>query len=233
MHFNAIATGTSNLDLSGTILSNSQASPIFHTVVNGSVSVQTLDLRVTEVEICNMYGNETWIHSIYANDSYADLSMYYYPVNVTIENTGTLTAGSFKVKLEVYYDVSLEASTELSVAGLAASSTKELTFNSLFHPTKTGDAGRYSLKATVDSQNEVAEDNEGNNDKTKNDFMVTVMGDMNEDKTVNILDGVKIALAWDGTPGDSQWNVAADLNHDNSIDVLDGSRIGLHWGETW
>jgi len=233
MHFNAIATGTSSLNLSGTILSNSHANPIFHTVVNSSVSVQTLDLRVTEVVICNMYGNETWAHSIYANDSYADLSTYYYPVNVTIENTGTLSAGSFKVKLEVYYDASLEASTELSVAGLAGSSTKELTFTSLFHPTKTGDAGRYSLKATVDSQNEIAEDDEGNNDKTKNDFMVTLMGDINGDKTVNILDGVKIALAWSGTPSDSQWNVAADLNHDNVINILDGTRISLHWGAHW
>jgi hypothetical protein len=63
--------------------------------------------------------------------------------------------------------------------------------------------------------------------------MVTVMGDMNEDKTVNILDGVKLSLAWTGTPGDSQWNVAADLNHDNVINILDGTRMSIHWGEHW
>jgi len=233
MHFKPIATGTSSLDLSSTILSDSSATAISHTVVNGSVSVGTLDLKVKEMRICNMYANETWTHSIYANDTYADLATYYYPVNVTIENTGTLNAGTFKVKLEVYYDTSLEASTELSVAGLAASSTKQLTFISLFHPTKTGNAGKYSLKATVDSQNEIVEDNEGNNDKTKNDFMVTVMGDINGDKTVNILDGVKLSLAWTGTPGDPQWNVAADLNHDNVINILDGTRISLHWGAHW
>ena len=137
------------------------------------------------------------------------------------------------MKLEVFYDTTLEASDEKSVTILAGSSTEELTFAGLFHPNKTGDAGRYSLKATVDSDGDVAEDDEGNNDRTKNDFMVTVMGDVNEDKTVNILDAVTLALAWTGTPGDPQWNVCADLDHNDVINILDGVRIGLHWGETW
>jgi hypothetical protein len=219
--------------LSGTILSDSSGTAISHTDADGSVNVGTLDLKVDEIEICNMYANETWPHSIYKDDTYTNLSLYYYPVNVTVENSGTLSAGSFHVKLEVYYDTTLEASAELSVAGLAGSTVKELTFSGLFHPTSTGNAGRYSLKATVDSQGEVAEDNEGNNVMTKNDFMVTVMGDVNVDKTVNILDGVKVSLAWNGTPGSAQWNDAADLNHDNAVDLSDGVRISLHWGETW
>ena len=233
IHFEAIATGTSSLTLSGTILSDSTATAISHTTTGGSVSVETLDLTVEEIEICSMYANETWTHSIYANDTDAGGYPYYYPVNVTVKNTGTLSAGGFNVTLEVYYDAGLEASAELSVAGLAGSATKELTFSSLFSPDKTGISGKYSLKATVDSQGEVAEDNESNNDKTKNDFMVTVMADINGDKTVNILDGVKISLAWSGTPGSTQWNVAADLNHDEVINILDGARASLHWGENW
>jgi len=233
MHFKAIAVGSSNLDLSGTILANSKSNPILHTVVNGSVNVMTRDLKVNNVEICNMYANETWTHSIYANDSYVNLTQYYYPVNVTIENTGTLSAGSFKVKLEVFFDLTLEASAELAVSDLAGLSSKELTFTGLFCPTKTGDPAKYSLKATVDSENTVVEDNEGNNGRIKNDFMVTIMGDVNGDKKVNILDGVKIALAWSGTPGSSQWNVAADLNHNNVVNVQDGIRTSSNWGLYW
>jgi hypothetical protein len=85
----------------------------------------------------------------------------------------------------------------------------------------------------VDSDDDVSEDDEDNNDMTKNDFVVTVMGDINGDKTVNILDGVKMSLAWGGTPGSTQWNVAADINHDIVIDIFDGVRISLHWGESW
>jgi hypothetical protein len=233
MHFKALAQGSCTLDLSDTILVNSLGNAILHTTVNGAIDIQTLDLKVNSIEICNMYTNETWTHSIYANDSYANLTQYYYPVNVTIENTGTLSTGSFKVKLEVFFDLTLEASTELVVSDLAGSSSEEITFTTLFCPTKTGDPGRYSLKATVDSENAVVEDNEGNNGLTKNDFMVTIMGDVNGDKKVNILDGVKIALAWSGTPGSAQWNVAADLNHDNVINLLDGIRTSLNWGLYW
>jgi hypothetical protein len=233
MHFKALATGTSSLTLSETLLADNSANPITHTTVDGQIGVGTLDLTVTGIAIRNMYGNETWTHSIYANDTYSDLSNFYYSVVVTVQNTGTFAAGSFKVKLEVYCDLSLESSGELTVASLAGSATKELNFTSVFHPTKTGNAGRYSLKATVDSENTVAEDNEGNNELTKNDFMVTIMGDVNGDKKVNILDGVKLSLAYSGTPGSTQWNDAVDLNHDNVINILDATRISLHWGENW
>ena len=233
MHFKGIATGTSSLNLSSTILSDSSANAISHTVVNGSVTVQALDLTVDSVEILNKHGNETWVGSIYANDTYADLSTYYYLVNVTISNTGTAAASNFKVKLEVYYDTTLESSGEKTVTSLPALSSLELTFTDVFSPKQTGSAGKYSLNATVDSENVIAESDELNNVLEKKDFMVTVMGDTNGDKTVNILDAVKLALAWTGKPGDAQWNVYADLNHDDIINISDGVRMALYWGTSW
>ena len=233
IHFVTKAIGTSSLTLSGTILSNSQAQPIDHTVSHGSISVETLDLTVTVIEILNKHANETWTHSIYANDTWANGDTYYYPVNVTIQNTGTRTATNFKVKLEVYYGAELESLGEQEIDSLAGSSSIELTFSNVFSPKNTGAAGLYGLKATVDSENTVAEDNENNNVMTKDDFMVTIMGDVNGDRTVNILDAVVLALAWGGEPGLPQWNVAADLNHDDVVNVEDGVRIGLNWGKTW
>ena len=233
IHFTAISTGTSSLDLSGTILADSGGNAISHTVSNGSVTVGTLDLAVTIVEICNKHGNETWTHSIYANDTYADASTYYYPVNVTIQNTGTLSAASFNVTLEVYYDTTLKSSGKQTVSSLAGGLSKELIFSNVFHPTETGVVGRYSLKATVDSETNVIEDNETNNELTKSNFMVTVMGDVNGDKTVNILDGVRLSLAWTLTPNDASWNVAADLDHNDVINILDGTRLSLKWGISW
>jgi len=233
LHFKALATGTSSLTLSDTILSDSGANAITHTTVNGQIGVGTLDLTVTSIAIRNMYGNATWTYSIYANDTYSNLSTFYYSVIVTVQNTGTLAAGSFKVKLEVFYVAALESSGELTVASLGGSATKELNFTNVFSPTHTGIAGVYSLKATVDSAYTVVEDNEANNVLTKNDFVVTIMGDINGDKKINILDGVKLSLAFAGTPGSIQWNVAADLNHDNVINVLDATRISIHWGESW
>jgi hypothetical protein len=92
--------------------------------------------------------------------------------------------------------------------------------------------GLYRLIATVDSQGSVLESNETNNELTLEGLHATVMGDINGDGMVNILDAVKISLAWGSTLTSPQWNPMADLNHDGTIDILDATRIGLHWGQS-
>jgi hypothetical protein len=227
IHFHTIAGGASNLGLYGTFLSDPGTNPISHTVVNGSITVTgAIDLTVTSINVLD-HGC-----SIYANDTYVNGTTYYYPVEVTIRNGGTIAAGQFYVKLEVYWvNGSLsEASAEILVSGLAAGTSTTVNFTSLFHPMHTG---HYRLTATVDSRNNITESDETNNTLILSDIPVTAMGDVNGDGVVNILDAVIIALAWDAYPTSPQWNICADINHDGHIDILDGVRIGLHWGETW
>jgi hypothetical protein len=225
IHFRAIAAGTSDIDLFGTNLSDNSTNPIVHTVVNATITVTgTIDLTVTSISILNH------ACSIYANDTNADGSLYYYPVEVTIQNTGAVNAGSFYVKLEVYWvnGSITEAAQELFEASLSGGTSVTLNYTSLFHPIHTG---IYRLIATVDSRNNVTESNEANNALTQENVPVTVIGDINSDGTTNILDAVAIALAWNATPTDTRWNARANLNHDSVINILDGVRIGLHWGE--
>lgn len=226
IHFKAIATGMSNLDLYGTFLSDSSANAISHTAIDGSITVYERDLTVTSINILD-YGC-----SIYKNDTYANGTAYYYPVEVTVHNTGNLAAGQFNVSLEVYWmnGSLIEGSAEISVAGLAAAASAVVNFTSIFHPMHTG---YYRLTATVDSHNDVVESNETNNVLIRSNIPVTVMGDVNGNGEVNVLDAVIMALAWGATPSDPQWNIRADINHDGEINVLDGVRIGLHWGEKW
>lgn len=227
LHFHAIQIGTSQIDLYGTHLSDSLINPITHTVFNGSITVTgiaTVDLTVTGV---NVLDNGC---SIYANDTYAGGATYYYPVEVTVWNVGTVAAGSFYVKLDVYWVTGslAEASQEILVAGLGAGQAATVNFTSLFHPLHTG---YYRLTAAVDSRNEISESDETNNVLTLDNVLVTVMGDLNGDGAVNILDAVRVSLAWGGTPADPYWNVKADLNHDGRIDLLDASRLSLWWGQ--
>jgi len=169
---------------------------------------------------------------IYANDTYENSTSYYYPVEVTIRNNGTGNAGSFYVKLEAYWVTGSmsEASTELSVAGLDAGASTVVNFTGLFRPMHTG---LYRLNATVDSQNNVIESDENNNMLVLNNIPVTIIGDINGDHTVNILDGVIIALSWNAVPLDPQWNIRADINHDVVVNTLDASRIETHWRQSW
>jgi hypothetical protein len=230
MQFQAIATGTSDLELYGTILSDSSINPISHSVVSGFVvvgGVAEIDLVVTSIAALNQGC------SMYANDTYMNGSDYYYPVEVTIDNLGTATASSFYLRLEVYWiNGSLsEASRELFIATLTPETGGlVVNFTDTFHPAHTG---FYRLTATVDSRNNITENNEGNNVRLLDDVPVAVMGDANGDRQVNILDGVILSLAWSATPSDPYWNIKADLNHDGAINILDGVRASVHWTETW
>jgi hypothetical protein len=196
--------------------------------MNGSIIVLGgyPDLLVTNVTILNLDC------SLYKDDTYVNGTAYYYPVEVTILNNGTNVeiSDSFYVKLEIYWiNGSLsEDSAEMLVAGLAAGTSVTVNFTTLFHPLHTG---YYRLIATADSQSSVTEASETNNMLTLDNVIVTVMGDVNGDGEVNILDGVVLSLAWAATPSDPWWDIRADVNHDGHIDILDGTRLALHWNE--
>jgi hypothetical protein len=229
LNFHTVGVGTSNVNLYGTFLSDSNIDPISHDFVNGSITVVGgyTDLSVTNIGIV---GQD--LRGIYANDTYVNGEQYYYPVEVTLRNDGDIDAEHFYVKLEVYWvnGSTTEDLAEMLVSSLQGGSSVVVTFTSLYHPIHTG---YYRLIVTADSRDDVAESNETNNVLVLDKILVTVIGDINCDGVVNILDGVRISLAWNSTLGDDAWNDRADINHDGHIDILDGVRMGLHWGENW
>jgi subtilase family serine protease len=182
------------------------------------------DLTITGISVLN-HGC-----SIYRNDIDINGTSYYYPVEVNVQNTGTFDSGQFHVKLEVYLGASLETFTEILVADLAHGSSVVVNFTSTLRPASTG---TYHLVATVDNQNEVVEDNESNNIYTSSTFKATIIGDVNGDQKVNILDAVIMAQAWGATPTDPWWNIKGDINHDGTVDIYDATRLSLHWAEFW
>lgn len=229
--FHAIATGTTNLTLSGDILADHTGAAITHDTVSGSITAGTVDLVPTSIVVVDQGC------SIYANDVYSNgITPYYVEVDVKVKNTGDTATGGFHVELDVYsltYSVA-DGSGKLPVAaGLTAGEETTLTFMTVFHPTHTH---YYKLTAIADCDSEVVESNEANNVleyHPGDGIKVTVIGDINGDTTVNILDAVAIGLAWGATPSDGWWNIKADINHNGIVDVSDGTRIGLHWGQTW
>jgi hypothetical protein len=228
LQFHAIGTGTSNIHLHGTILSDRYARPIDHEVADGNVTVTAgyPDLETTSIKVLDQGC------SIYALDTYVNGSDYYYPTEVTIHNGGATAAGAFYARLDVYWinGSLLENTTEIVVSGLAEGANVTVNFTAAFHPLHTG---FYRLTATADSHDEVVEADETNNAFVLDEVMVTVIGDVNGDREVNILDGVTLSLAWATTPPNPPWNIRADVNHDGNVDILDGTRLGLHWGATW
>jgi hypothetical protein len=61
---------------------------------------------------------------------------------------------------------------------------------------------------------------------------VSILGDINADGKVNILDAFLVAEAFDSNLGDATWNPNADIIEDETINILDIFQIAKEFGKT-
>jgi len=59
-----------------------------------------------------------------------------------------------------------------------------------------------------------------------------LIGDINNDGIVDLLDVVKVAIAFGSHPGDLNWNPASDLNSDGTVDIIDIVIVAANYGRT-
>jgi len=59
-----------------------------------------------------------------------------------------------------------------------------------------------------------------------------LIGDINGDGIVNILDAIMMGFSFLSTPSSSNWNPNADLNGDNVVNILDAIILSNHFGQT-
>jgi hypothetical protein len=57
-----------------------------------------------------------------------------------------------------------------------------------------------------------------------------LLGDMNLDGQVNVLDFAILAKSYDKSPGEPGWDARADLNRDGRVDDLDWEHLRLEYG---
>jgi parallel beta-helix repeat protein len=57
------------------------------------------------------------------------------------------------------------------------------------------------------------------------------LGDLNNDRVVNILDISIIARAFGSRPGDEKWNPIADIDNNNLINILDIAKVAREFGK--
>jgi len=143
-------------------------------------------------------------------------------INVTIANQGVFTE---------IFNVTVYANST-SIASQAGTLTSGNSTTVTFTWNTTGFAkGYYTIKATADTV-------PGETDTTDNTYtfgtvVVSIIGDVNGDKIVDVFDLIKVGIAFGSKPGDAEWNPNADLREDNLIDVYDLIRVAIHFGETY
>jgi parallel beta-helix repeat protein len=75
--------------------------------------------------------------------------------------------------------------------------------------------------------------NEHNNDTYPlTELYVQILGDLNNDRTVDLSDAILLASAFGSEPGAPGWNARFDINHDNVIDILDVIILCENFGKT-
>jgi len=146
---------------------------------------------------------------------------YCISIVVTVVNYG-LYPESFNVSVNVN-------STILETKNTALNSGDSVKLDFIWNTTGFS-KGNYLLSAY--STVVVGETETDDNAKTEGTTTITMIGDINADKIVNIIDIVRVALAFGAVPANPNWDPNADINGDKVINIIDIAIVALHFGET-
>lgn len=163
---------------------------------------------------------------------------YSVPINVTIVNQGHFNEAGINVNLFADPDPTV-AGDEIQIdpenleAQNITLAIREFKTVQFIWDTIDLDFGSYTIIAVLDVVlNEIDIEDNNYTDRT---VFITLPGDVNGDRTVDIFDMVYVSAHWyPGPPmGPLGYDANADINSDGAVDILDIDIISVHWGETW
>lgn len=141
-------------------------------------------------------------------------------INITLTNRGNFT--------ETFNLTSYINSSVLASQSIALESGGSTTITAIWNTTGL-DKGNYSISAYV--QSVLFETHMSDNSLTWGLAQVTMLGDINGDRIVDIFDLARFGISFGSKPGDPNWDPNADINDDGLIDIFDLVIAALHFGD--
>jgi hypothetical protein len=217
-----------NTETTVTLTWNTSGVPEGNYTIKGEASTVPYEYNTTN----NIYVDDTvliltTIHDLAITDVSPAKSWVYkgntIDINVTAKNLGNVTE-SFDVK--AYCDSDLIGT--IPVIDLAPDAEVTLTFT--WNTTLATVCHNYTVRgeATIVP----FEYNTTNNVYIDGNIKVKILGDINGDGKVDIMDVLVVAKAFGSYPGHERWNPEADLNMDNKIDIKDIFLVAKNYGKT-
>jgi len=205
--FHVDTYGVSPLNLTDTILKDSLGQPIVHEVQHGFFASVIRNVAVLNIEVPYDWVYQGWLVDI----------------NVTVKNKGDLPE-TFDVK--AFYDTTLVGT--ITVENLLPNDTTTITFvwNTKTVPT----CHNYTISA--EAAPVPYETDLSDNTLPDGTIKVRLMGDVNGDGKVDMVDIGLICLAFGSGTMHPRWNPDADLNQDNRIDMKDIGYSALNYGKS-
>jgi hypothetical protein len=62
-------------------------------------------------------------------------------------------------------------------------------------------------------------------------LLVTIPGDVNGDRTIDIFDAITLATVFNSQPNDPNWNVNVDINGDGTVNIYDAIILASHFNQ--
>jgi len=195
---------------------SAQVDPVLHeTDIADNVYVDdVVTVGIHDVAVKNVVSTESLVHRGYTNPS----------VYVEVANEGTFTE-TFDVT--VYYNSTIIGTQTVSLSP-GANTTRIFPWD-----VTQISYGNYIISAEASIvQDETDLDD---NSLTDGTVVVTIPGDVNGDRTVNIVDAGVISAHWyPGPPaGPLGYDLDADINRDGSVDIFDAAIANLNWQKSW
>jgi len=213
LQFKAICTGESTLhfDTENSFPLNPALGIINCKLIDGTVEVEDSSVISHDVGVTGLESTESELYFGWLAN-----------INVNVSNVGEATE-SFNVA--VYCNNTL-VGTQV-VCNLAPGENVTLTFR--FATEHLRLYVNYSLWAQASVV--IGEAHRDNNVLSDGNLVLKLVGDVNGDASVNILDFSFLGLAFGSFPNDTKWNQSADLNRDGVTDMIDILTAWIHFGE--
>jgi hypothetical protein len=207
--FQAVALGDTDLNLSGTGLADSSTRPIPHMTVDGHIAVVTAP-TARDVALLAVLPD--------LSEAYEGWSVQ---VLVTAQNQGNLSE-TFEIRL--YCEDTLMG-TE-TITDLAPGTTTSLQFNW----TASGVELYVNHPIWAEADLLPNETDPDNNVFVDGPIRIRLLGDVNGDRAVEMLDLVHVGTAFGSQPADVEWSLPANLVRDAIIDVYDIVKVAINMG---
>lgn len=205
--FHAKTNGTCILHIFSSILTDDLGNPIPHNVKNGTIEIISVhDLAITNISVLKNIVDEG----------------YRTIINVTVANQGGF---------HELCNITLSGnSTVIDVASVAVLNSSHVT--AVFMWNTTGWAkGNYTISSCVTPV--LGEINTTDNTLVNGWIFVTIQGDVDGDRDVDIYDVIKITGIYGSNFGDLQFNSNSDLDIDGEITIYDVVMCTSHYGQSW
>jgi ABC-type oligopeptide transport system substrate-binding subunit len=143
-------------------------------------------------------------------------------VNITVENYGAYTE-TFDITL---YSNSTIIETQTVTLANRTSTTTTFTWN-------TAGFAKGNYRLTANATEILGETFTLDNTKSFSAITVTILGDVNGNRIVNVFDLYTLGKAYGSSPGQLNWNSCCDINGDEFIDNYDLAPVSDNYGRSY